>query len=105
MPICQFDVKSEYLHGVIQEEVWVDQPEGFEVPGKENLPLCLKKVLYGMKQGGSQWRKMLREFMECELEWTCSDYDTVVFFKMWDDGTWAIVRFWVDDATSTGTES
>ena len=52
MPIRQFDIKSAYLHGVIQEEVWVDQPEGFEVPGKENLPLRLKKTLYGTKQGG-----------------------------------------------------
>ena len=45
MPICQFDVKSMYFQGIIQEEVWVDQPEGFEMPGKENLPLCLKKAL------------------------------------------------------------
>ena len=35
--ICQFDVKSAYLHGTIKEEVWVDQPDRFEVPGKEGL--------------------------------------------------------------------
>ena len=55
--IRQFDVKSEYLHGKIQEEVWVEQPDGFKLPGKEDLPMRLKKVLYGTKQGGNQWRK------------------------------------------------
>lgn len=102
LEIRQFDVKSAYLHGVIQEEVWVQQPEGFEVPGKEDLALRLRKALYGTKQGGNQWRKTLEEFMTKTLDWRCSDYDRAVFFKFWDDGTWGIVGFWVDDATSIG---
>jgi hypothetical protein len=36
---------------MMEEEVWVQQPEGFKVSGKEHLPLCLQKALYGMKQG------------------------------------------------------
>ena len=43
--IRQFDVKSAYLHGVIQEDIWIQQPEGFEVPGKEHLALKLQKAL------------------------------------------------------------
>ena len=39
------------------------------------------------------------------LEWICSDYDAAVFFKLWNNNMWAIVGFWVDDGTSTGTES
>ena len=35
--ICQFDMKSAYLHGVIQEDIWIQQLEGFEVPEKEHL--------------------------------------------------------------------
>jgi hypothetical protein len=38
------------------------------------------------------------------LDWTCSEYDAAVYFKEWDDRTWAIVGFWVDDATSIGNE-
>ena len=43
LEIHQFDVKSAYLHRVIQEEVWVQQPEGFEVLGKEDLALQFEK--------------------------------------------------------------
>ena len=39
-----------------------------------------------------------------ELNWQCSDYDVVVYYKTWDDGTWALVGFWVDDGTSIGDE-
>ena len=39
--ICQFDVKSAYLHGIIQEDIWIQQLEGFEVPGKGHLALKL----------------------------------------------------------------
>jgi hypothetical protein len=67
--IQQFNVKSAYLHGMMQEEVWVQQPEGFEVPGKEHLALPLLKVLYGMKQGSNQWHKTLFGFLVQELGW------------------------------------
>ena len=100
--IHQFDVKSAYLHRIIQEEIWIQQPEGFEVPGKEHLALRLKKVLYGTKQGGNQWRKTLENFMQEKLNWQCSDYDWAIFYKSWNNGTWAIVGFWIDDATSIG---
>ena len=40
--------------------------------------------------------------MTKELNWYCSDYDPAVFLKKWSDGTWAMVGFWVDDATSVG---
>jgi Reverse transcriptase (RNA-dependent DNA polymerase) len=103
LKIWHSDVKSAYLHRVIQEQVWVEQPEGFKVPGKEHMALKLKKVLYGMKQGGNQWRKTFEEFME-KLGWTCSEHDQAVFFRAWDDESWAIMGFWVDDATSVGHE-
>ena len=44
----------------------------------------------------------LEDFMTKELNWYCSDYDPAVFLKKWSDGTWAMVGFWVDDATSVG---
>ena len=48
-PVYQMDVKSAFLNGYIDEEVYVDQPIGYEILGKEHLLYKLKKTLYGLK--------------------------------------------------------
>ena len=48
--LYQMDVKSAFLNGFIQEEVYVDQPPGFENSEKPNYVFKLKKTLYGLKQ-------------------------------------------------------
>jgi len=50
LEIKQLDVKTAFLHGDLEEEIYMEQPEGFEVAGKENLACRLKKSLYGLKQ-------------------------------------------------------
>ena len=40
--------------------------------------------------------------MQEKLDWQCSEYDHAIFFKNCDNASWAIVGFWVDDATSIG---
>ena len=47
--LYQMDVKTTFLNGEIEEEVYIEQPEGFEVHGKETHVCRLKKVLYGLK--------------------------------------------------------
>ena len=46
-PVAQMDVKSAFLNGILKEEVYVQQPQGFEIKGKERLVCKLKKALYG----------------------------------------------------------
>jgi hypothetical protein len=46
----QLDVKTTFLHGDLEEEIYMQQPQGYEVKGKENLVCRLKKSLYGLKQ-------------------------------------------------------
>jgi hypothetical protein len=46
----QLDVKTTFLHGDLEEEIYMQQPQGYEIKGKENLVCRLKKSLYGLKQ-------------------------------------------------------
>ena len=46
----QLDVKTTFLHGDLDEEIYMYQPKGFKVEGKENLVCRLRKSLYGLKQ-------------------------------------------------------
>jgi hypothetical protein len=46
----QLDVKTTFLHGDLEEEIYMQQPQGYEVKGKENLVCRLKKSLYGLNQ-------------------------------------------------------
>ena len=50
LEVEQFDVKTAFLHGDLEEEIYMEQPEGFEVMGNEKLVCKLKKSLYGLKQ-------------------------------------------------------
>jgi hypothetical protein len=48
--IHQMDVKTTFLNGVIEEEVYIEQPEGFETFNRESHVCRLKRALYGLKQ-------------------------------------------------------
>ena len=49
------DVKTTFLHGDLEEEIYITQPDGFKVAGKENWVCKLNKSLYGLKQSPRQW--------------------------------------------------
>jgi hypothetical protein len=53
--IHHMDVKSAFLNGHLEEEVFVEQPQGFEVQGKEHQVYKLKKHLYGLNQAPRTW--------------------------------------------------
>jgi hypothetical protein len=46
----QMDVKTAFLNGVIEEEVYIEKPQGFEVEDRKSHVYRLKKALYGLKQ-------------------------------------------------------
>ena len=61
--LYQMDVKSAFLNGYINEEVYVEQPPGFEDDKKPNHVYKLKKALYGLKKAPRAWYERLRDFL------------------------------------------
>jgi len=73
----QLDVKTAFLHGELEEQIYMQQPEGFIVPGKEDYVCRLKKSLYGLKQSPRQWYKRFDSFMIGQ-GYSRSQYDNCV---------------------------
>jgi hypothetical protein len=53
--IHQMDVKTTFLNGIIEEEVYIEKPQGFEVHGRDSHVCRLKKSLYELKQAPRAW--------------------------------------------------
>ena len=74
------DVKSAFLNGFIQEEVYVEQPLGFEDFEKRNHVYKLQKALYGLKQAPRAWYERLSKFL-MEKGFSRGSVDTTLFLK------------------------
>jgi hypothetical protein len=64
--LYQMDVKSAFLNGYIQEEMYVEQPPSFEDNKKPNHVYKLRKALYRLKQAPRAWYERLRDFFVTE---------------------------------------
>jgi hypothetical protein len=91
----QLDVKTAFLHGDLEEEIYMDQPEGFIVPGKENFVCKLKKSMFGLKQSPRQWYKKFDSFMIVNC-FKRPLYDSCVYIKF-IDGSPIYLLLYVDD--------
>jgi ATP-binding cassette subfamily B (MDR/TAP) protein 1 len=92
----QMDVKTAFLHGDLDEEIYMVQPEGFEKTRKEHLVCKLKKSLYGLKQAPRQWYKKFDSFMTSH-EYTKTDADHCVYVKTFRGDKFIILLLYVDD--------
>jgi hypothetical protein len=79
----QMDVKTAFLNGVIEEEVYIEQPQGFVIHGKESHVCKLKKALYGLKQAPRAWYARIDSYL-MSLGFTKSDADPNLYYKVED---------------------
>ncbi|GKE81863.1 retrovirus-related pol polyprotein from transposon TNT 1-94, partial [Tanacetum coccineum] len=93
--LFQMDVKSAFLNGFINEEVYVAQPLGFIDFSKPNHVYRLKKVLYGLKQAPKAWYDRLKVFL-IKHNYTMGMVDNTLFTKM-KNSNLIIVQIYVDD--------
>ena len=77
----QMDVKTTFLHGDLEEEIYMKQPEGYVVKGKKELVCKMKKSLYGLKQSPRMWYQKFDTYM-LGLGFTRSKEDQCVYFKL-----------------------
>eukprot|EP00253_Pinus_taeda_P005529 PITA_05529 len=100
--IYQMDVKTEFLNGFIQEEVYIEQPQGFEVHGKESHVCRLKKALYGLKQAPRAWYSRIDTYLQ-GMGFTKSEADSNLYFIVIGEQPLILVLY-VDDLVITGAE-
>jgi hypothetical protein len=99
----QMDVKTTFLNGVIEEEVYMEQPQGFEVEDRKSHVCKLKKALYGLKQALRAWYGRIDNFL-MSLGFTKSKADSNLYFKVMNDEL-VILLLYVDDLFLTGEEN
>ncbi|WJX32734.1 hypothetical protein P8452_21024 [Trifolium repens] len=97
------DVKSAFLNGPLDEEVYVSQPPGFEIEGKEKMVFRLYKALYGLKQAPRAWNKRIDQFLiQIRFKKCAAEFGVYVQSS---EGELAIICLYVDDLLITALSS
>ena len=90
------DLKTTFLDGDLEEEIYMQQREGFVENGKEILVCQLNKSLYGLKQAPREWYQNFESFMVDHGFQKMQAYH-YVFIKKYDGGDSLILLLFVDD--------
>ena len=93
--LFQMDVKSAFLNGYIKEEVFVEQPPGFQDFPFPNHVYKLKKALYSLKQASRSWYERLSLFL-IKSEFHRGNFDSTLFVKK-SNKDLLFVEIYVDD--------
>ena len=101
--IHQLDVNSAFLNGLLAEEIYVEQPDGFSTPGKEDQVYLLTKALYGLKQAPRAWYERMDNHL-IQLGFSRSQSEATLYVKVNDAGESLIVSIYVEDMLVTGSK-
>jgi hypothetical protein len=64
LELCQFDIATAFLNGTLQEEIFMQQPVGFEDPYRPHHVCQLHKSLYGLRQASCVWNSTFTDFLQ-----------------------------------------
>jgi hypothetical protein len=93
--VYQMDVKSTFLNGYLEEEVYIEQPEGFLLSENEDYVCRLKKALYGLKQAPRAWYSRLDKYLQ-QQGFKRGTTDSNLYIKI-DNAEMLIIVVYVDD--------
>jgi len=94
------DVKSTFLNGELKEEVYVEQPEGFDLTEGKDLVCKLKKALYGLKQAPRAWYARLDHYLQ-QQGFKKGVAGSNLYIKT-DEGKLLVTLVYVDDLIFAG---
>ena len=89
------DVKSGFLNGELEEEVYIEQPEGFQLSENTDYVCKLKKALYGLKQAPREWYSRLDKYLQ-QAGFRKGSVDNNLYIKVSQDSI-LLIEFYVDD--------
>ena len=95
MFIHQMDVKTAFLNGDLQEEIYMEQPEGYVSLERPNAVCKLKKSLYGLKQAHRAWHDKIDQALT-KLDFTSCSSDRAIYSRS-NDNILTIICIYVDD--------
>lgn len=98
----QMDIKGAYLNGNLSEKIYMRQPKGCE-DGTERVCRLLY-TLYGLKQSGREWNKILKQFLVDEAGYTQLIKEHGLFYRS-DSTGYNIIAVWVDDFLIASTDN
>jgi hypothetical protein len=93
--VHQMDVKTAYLNGDLEEDIYMQQPEGFIQAGEENKVCKLQRSIYGLKQSGRSWYRKIDNFFD-NLGLQRTHADNCVY-RLCKNEVVVIVAVYVDD--------
>ncbi|XP_044473188.1 receptor-like protein 43 [Mangifera indica] len=99
--IYQLDVKSAFLNGYLEEEVYVEQPMDFLVKGHEDKVLKLRRALYGLKQAPNAWNTRINKYFQ-DNGFVCCPHEYSLYVKSYKNEDLLLVYLYVDDLIFTG---
>ena len=99
--VHQMDVKTVFLNGNLDEKVYMEQPEGFVLPGNEKKVCKLIKSVYGLKQAPKQWHEKFDSVI-LEFGFEHNSADKCIYSKF-TENYGVIICLYVDDMLIIGT--